>query len=187
MKKLMVMAVVIGVAALTQAATFSWTSNNYSIYANGTAAGAQSDLSPYTLVLVNLGSTKDWDKAKVIPTDGTAYTTLVINSATSSKRGRVNGVVTFTYTGEASDLIHNGDYLALMVQDSDKNLSKLEYVSGGAKVEEAVLVSGFELNTDKKSGTILMTGNFTAAVPEPTSAMLLLIGVAGLALRRRRA
>ena len=69
--------------------------------------------------------------------------------------------------------------------------SKLTYTATGKEVgDEAVyLVNGISSNSSSlTSKTIGLTGNFTAAsVPEPTSALLMLLGVAGLALRRRRA
>ena len=108
----------------------------------------------------------------------------------SAPTSRVN----FTYTsGAGSNLIENGDYLALMFQDADGNLSKLTYTASGNEVgNEAVWkVDGLLNDTSSISAntaSIGLTGNFTAAsVPEPTSALLMLLGVAGLALRRRRA
>ena len=195
MKRLMIAAVAVCAAAMTQAASISWTSNNMSLTdAGGVAQGGQ--LTGYTLVLVNLGSTIDWDKATVIPSVASATsekTTFSFNTSTGSKRGRVNGQVNFSYaSGADNNFIDNGDYLALMFQDSEGNLSKLTYTATGAEVgNEAVFhVSGLSNNqssipaTDAKIG---LTGNFTAAVPEPTSALLMLLGVAGLAIRRRRA
>ena len=43
------------------------------------------------------------------------------------------------------------------------------------------------LNASWASGEFLQQGGYTVAVPEPTSGLLMLVGLAGLALRRRRA
>ena len=193
MKKLMIAAVAVCAAAMTQAAAVNWSSNNMSLTdAAGAAQGGQ--LSGYTLVLVNLGQTIHWDNATVIPVGSVSETTtMTINTATSSKRGRVTGKVSFAYTKGEKNLIENGDYLALMFQDGDGNLSKLTYTATGKEVgdEAVVLVAGLDNNSSSipaANGAIGLTGNFTAAsVPEPTSALLMLLGVAGLALRRRRA
>jgi len=74
-----------------------------------------------------------------------------------------------------------------MFKDSSDNLSQLTYVADGATVDDTYTISG--LTSDTWSGekfTYATGGNFTA-VPEPTSGLLMLLGVAGLALRRRRA
>ena len=193
MKKLMIAAVAVCAAAMVQAAAVNWTSNNMSLTdAVGAAQGGQLD--GYTLVLVNLGSTINWDNATVIETGAAiGQTTMTINTATSSKRGRVTGKVSFTYNKGEKNLIENGDYLALMFQDKEGNLSKLTYTASGNEVgnEATVLVAGLDNDSSSipaANGAIKLSGNFTAqSVPEPTSALLMLLGVAGLALRRRRA
>ena len=179
-------------AVAAQAAAINWAANNKSLTDDkGAAVGAQ--LTGYTLVLVNLGSTINWDNATVIPTGSSSgQTTVAINSATSSKRGRVTGRLTFAYDASDTDsnLVNNGDYIALMFVDGDNKLSKLVYSSGDEVGNEAVWkVAGLLDNTTSiaaSTAIIGLTGNFTAA-PEPTSGLLMLLGMAGLALRRRRA
>lgn len=193
MKKLMIAAFAATFAVAAQAAAINWSSNNKSLTDDkGAAVGAQ--LTGYTLVLVNLGSTINWDNATIIPTgSSTEQTTVAINTATSSKRGRVTGKISFAYDASDTDsnLVNNGDYIALMFVDGDNKLSKLVYSSSGDEVgNEAVWkVAGLLDNTTSiaaSTAAIGLTGNFTAA-PEPTSGLLMLLGMAGLALRRRRA
>ena len=189
MKKLIMTAAIVCSAVAVQAASVSWTSNNKQ-FCDSTGTPTTS-MTAGQLVLVTLGSTLNWDNATVIPTgSGSNTTTLNLNTGTGAKTGRVTGTVTFTYTSGNDNFIDNGDYLALMWRDeATGDLSKLVYADGGAEVEAYYQVSGLANNATALSGKAMsFSGNFQAAsVPEPTSGLLLLLGLAGVALKRKRA
>ena len=69
------------------------------------------------------------------------------------------------------------------------DLSKLVYTADASEAEAVFQISGLANNATALTGKILpFSGNFqAAAVPEPTSGLLLLLGMAGLALRRKQA
>ncbi|MCQ2367833.1 MAG: PEP-CTERM sorting domain-containing protein [Kiritimatiellae bacterium] len=194
MKKLMVAAFAVAFAAVAQAASIAWTSNLMSLTdESGTAIGASGLPSGTSLVLVVMTSATGWDSATVIPTaTGTVLGTTVMGISTkSASMGRVTGTVSFEYDAAAqNNLINNGDYLALMFQDDEGLLHQLQYTSGadvGKEVTAVYQVAGLSDNASKLTGkAINMTGNFTAeTIPEPTSGLLIALGMAALALKRK--
>ena len=189
MKKLIIAVAIVCAAAVSQAASISWSSNNKSLTdAEGNLLRSASALE--NIVLVNLGSTADFTgvtASQIIPTTGATKTTMNINTATNSKGGRISGTITFTYNGNEYDAIKNGDYLALMFYDG-KDFAQLKYSSDDSAVSATYKVAGLSNDASTVAGAAIgMTGNFYGAVPEPTSGLMLLLGFAGLALRRKRA
>ena len=191
MKKLIIAAAIVCTAAVSQAATIGWTTNNKSLTdAEGNLLRSATALE--NIVLVNLGSTADFSgvtASQIIPTasTGATRTAMNINTATNSKGGRITGTITFTYNGNDGDVIKNGDYLALMFYDGN-SFAQLKYSSDDSAVTATYKVSGLANDASAINGAaIAMSGNFYGAVPEPTSALLLVLGMAGLALRRKRA
>ena len=86
------------------------------------------------------------------------------------------------------DTLANGNYLAMIVYDAENGLYG---ISDAALVQEIIdnpptagSLDGRVFQNDPEG---YMVANMATAVPEPTSGLLLLLGVAGLALRRRRA
>jgi hypothetical protein len=76
-----------------------------------------------------------------------------------------------------------------MFKDGDGNLNKLAYVSDGSEINTTYTISGLADDTSSLDNFTFATAAYTAttaAVPEPTSGLLLVLGMAGLALRRKQ-
>ena len=178
MKKLMIAAAIVCAAVMSQAAQIKWTSTSNYVTKDGnlqTAATADAG----TFVLCYLGNgTADWDHATVVNEGTVSYSTSMGGSAKAS------GTFNFVYGAEGAPI--NGDIFGVMFKDEAGNLSKLEKVDG-TPIATEFTVTGM---TDNLYAGVMnfSSSNYTvASVPEPTSALMLLLGVAGLALRRRRA
>ena len=192
MKKLMIALAAVACAAGVQAASFAWGTDNKFTDDKGavitTADGYTSALNGGSIVLVLL-SDGTYNGAKTVLAGQTAPTIKTSNPA--STKGRLSASYSFTFDEDdaTKNPFKNGDVLGVMFKDSEGNLSQLVYASDMTTVvADTYTISG--LTADTWSGdkfTYATGGNFTAAVPEPTSGLLMLLGMAGLALRRRRA
>ena len=195
MKKLMIALATVACAAGLQAASFSWGTDTKFTDDTGTvittADGYTAALNGGSIVLVKLAALDagyDWANATVLAGQ-TAPTIKTSNPA--STKGRLSATYSFTFDEDnaANNPFKNGDILGVMFKDSEGNLSQLVYASDmTTTVDDVYTVSGLSDNTwDGTKFTYASGGNFTAAVPEPTSGLLLLLGMAGLALKRKRA
>lgn len=172
MKKLVVMFAVVAMAVAANAATFMWklqTGADYSgmnVYAlSGTTAAA---------VLAACEST-DPSVWSSIFGDASSFQVTGSNQRAGAS-GDVSGV-------------NNGDNLVWVIVDgSVADGSKFWVINDYTIPDDGTFdppSPGTRYNTNLTSQGILGEGTFTS-VPEPTGAMLMLVGLAGLALRRRR-
>ena len=169
MKKLMTLAVALGAVIAANAATVDW------------QISGSVDTVNYKIYLVGAIS-ESWTSVADLAADATAYG--ANTSGTIVKNGRVY------YVGASAsiDSISKTSADVYFVIVSGDDAAGYTYV----KADLSALV--YE-GTDSSPGKYLMTANDLlagtagsfGAVPEPTSAMLVLLGVAGLALKRKRA
>ena len=185
MKKLMIAAAIVCAAAFAQAASCGW--GALGVYA-GEYGGTSWELgdSAGTYWLLALG-----DKGM----DGIAVDTdykLINNGATILATGSYAeaGASGKLYDLSESD---NGTKLALILVDTSYNKwgSAQDVIAGiindpPTDANTITFTDGRGFDPDWDSTTVQINNNLQA-VPEPTSGLLLLLGVAGLALKRRRA
>ena len=190
MKKLIVMLGIVAVAAGVQAASFNWMSS-------GTTAGKTinskagtalySDTTAYTLYLFDAAVTSQdtllaglRDSKAITEFTSVTSQTLASNSQITSKE--------FSYGSAGS----NYDFYFAIVNGDDVFLSASVSQAGQAADTSNVSFGGLGTATKKvfadSTATFAANGaGWYAAAPEPTSGLLLLLGMAGLALKRKRA
>ena len=205
MKKMMVALAVAAFAVASEAATVAWNSGKLMAPdASGNQQGVEWNGSKYTFdasKYITDGAVKAyiWESASALtfaegdlikwyeggmkgnPFAGSTALSPV-TSASNSANGtgttsftsgtQAYGAVLYVYTDSDSKVWYMENMAEVTAGTSKKTVNLLANLQGGGAAN--------------KQGT-LQTWTAAVATPEPTSAMLLLLGFAGLALRRRRA
>lgn len=181
MKKLMIAAAAVMMACAVNAAAAAW-------WADAVEYTDESPINSGTYWLVAMGSSSDTSAFKVYE-DGTYD----FGGKTIAQTGSITDA--YAVNGELTGLsaANNGDAYALVIWDG------LDSANGGLwGVSSVAAISGvidepptngelyFSNGTDSYGGAMFANKD-VSPIPEPTSGLLLVLGMAGLALRRKRA
>ena len=194
MKKLVLMGVAMAVAVATQAASVSWTITNVYSPSDSTTKAAVGSASAYLFVTANTTdvttgipvTTLAAVQAVLSSGDLTGLSSLAAASKSNAAAGGFTGATGLTGFSSGSLTA-----FAVVVDSTDLASAKNYYLVSGGAEKTATFTSASGAKTllwgDQTSYT-QGAGKWTStSVPEPTSGLLMLLGMAGLALRRKRA
>lgn len=181
MKKLMIMAVAVTVAAVSQAASIMW---GGAISQPDGATELAADTMAYLVYsssAITGGASFDGTSLKN-GSDATIASTVSTHKISASEAAGWEFMETYAKSG--SDV--NGFYAVLI---SDMNTEPKYSIYNLAEISGTTATSPTTSRMLDWGDGYLTQGGYTVtgAVPEPTSGLLLLLGVAGLALKRKRA
>jgi len=197
MKKIMIALGAVAMAAAVHAATYNWSVisstavyNGYDGTAIGVYSGATAT-SGLTYYFLSTATVSQGDLLTALRAGGSITDYDVLASGTTGSDGKI---AKNTFTADTSLVQGDGKMYSYFAILSDDGTSVFLSTATGLAADTSGGQSDYTigLNTSKAlrdmDGTVAFgSAGWYSAAPEPTSGLLLLLGVAGLALKRKRA
>ena len=183
MKKLMIFAACAMIAAVTNAASVGWT------LATGSGATYANDA--YQFFVIGQNGADSIATITALLDAGTAVDSYAFGNGTIGSTG--TGMIAATTAGQPT--LDAGTYESFFVlfdsASPTAGTSKYVVISGASTLTKTIgsTTATVAFASGNVSSTLADASNWSSygAVPEPTSGLLVLLGMAGLALKRKRA
>ena len=188
MKKLIIAATIICAAVVSQAVTFKW-GTDFEVM-NGTDSGITSATTAYLIDSAVLSQSSIYDAVM-----GGASLADAVSGKTLSTAAMDGGLIDVQSKMTLPAGYNAGDNLTAYMVVFDSDLNALYFAEEITKVIPSAKDATFLFQNDSSlagiaadmSGFSASAGGWVQTVPEPTSGLLLLLGMAGLALKRKQA
>ena len=179
MKKLVVAALAIASAVVVNAASVNWSMANGVLAPSPDGSASSGRASYYTMLIFTDSQASAVDSA-IAAGKFTSLSDMAVSSYKAGKAGQFSGVVN-GLTGSSAKLF-------AVVFDTYSTTETIAdagyYYKTGTVTQNTYDPTGSDPATTAVFTSTQMTGKWTA-VPEPTSGLMLLLGMAGLALKRK--
>lgn len=186
MKKLMIAAVAVAFATIANAAAFNWTSSGTNAAKTFYGPDGATVLASGTVVYLLDSSVSGNSQADLVAGIRGGKTIADFTTITSSTLDANSRLTAKEFEYGAAE--HTYSFYMAILSGDNVFVSDSKVSSGQASATVNVQFSGIKTATQTlKADGAYAGGGWYAAVPEPTSGLLMLLGIAGLALRRRRA
>ena len=185
MKKIMLAIAIAASAVIAQAASFNWTTTGTNASKTFYGSDGSSTIAGMTVYLMDAATVSQGDLVTALRGGSSITDYTSVAKATLNTNSRLDATVV-SY-GEVGNFY---DFYMAIVQDDYVFVSATVNATGQFSDTQAVTFSGVKTATQTvfaDVSTAYSTAGWYQTAPEPTSGLLLLIGMAGLALKRKRA